>query len=741
MATRAPARPPQRARAAGPTGPSPSTVPAQQLAPRPLTHLRDGCVLTGLGLAGAGAVNGTGHPAWDVPILLGGVLGGTATVVAGERARRRGQAQDRLVEALAPLLGVRQLDRRTVQLRAWSRGWPGQPGKIVIRYAPGASDSDPQWKAAVLEVAGARLLAPYEVASHDQRRCRLVLQVVPVAERTEEQKPAVVLRAERAISELLGPSAKVVDVVLDGEELRAVEVTHQAAAKLAVSGYRTRVERVISTMMPGRWRAVWNLEGDSVRFELRPTLPASVWLPAQIPTDTEDLLLNYRNVAVPYAIDEDGHELVWNPARVPQLMLTGGTGTGKTSTAHALLGKVTQYGWPVWVLDAKRVEFLGFRDWPNVQIVAGSVPHQVALVHQVKKLVEYRYQLIESGRTAVTDFEPLVVIFDEFAEFRANLMAWYAQIKQRGDPAKPPTLSDAASIARLARTARVHVILATQRPDAEFLGGEMRDNFGQRISMGRLSPQGAMMMWDNPAVGVSLPRDRTGRAMSTLPDGRVAEVQCFRFPDMNAPEGSPERELLEAIRPAESRHPRLVIAPPEETLDLDGGATELTFRHYAEAPWAKASERPDLDRVAHVDDLDPAQRRALASTLASLGISDAREIPPARPSLRLVGGPGGEPASALGASPEEAPDVDVDELAGYGEAVPVGPTELAPGDLVEVEEGAGVWGVVEGPPEDDVTCPGMVAISWRGDGDETGSLSLDEDSTVLVRRPLEEDDA
>ena len=57
-----------------------------------------------------------------------------------------------------------------------------------------------------------------------------------------------------------------------------------------------------------------------------------------------------------------------------------------------------------------------------------------------------------------------------------------------------------ASLARKARTARIHLVLSTQRPDAEFLGGEMRDNFGQRMSMGRLSPQGAMMMWENPAV-------------------------------------------------------------------------------------------------------------------------------------------------------------------------------------------------------------------------------------------------
>ena len=77
-----------------------------------------------------------------------------------------------------------------------------------------------------------------------------------------------------------------------------------------------------------------------------------------------------------------------------------------------------------------------------------------------------------------------------------------------------------------------------------------RDNFGFRISMGRLSPQGAMMMWENPAVGVSLPRACTGRATATHEDGKPVEVQCYRFPDMHAAPGSQEQQLLEALRPS-----------------------------------------------------------------------------------------------------------------------------------------------------------------------------------------------
>ena len=728
-------RPPTR------TGTAP--VPAAKVAARPCTHGRDSVLV----LAGAGVAFGVlplvGYPSLAWWVLGIGLVLAVVVALRGDLMRRRHELEDRLLEALAPLLGVRHLDRRIVRLGRWSRGWPGSPTKIRVYYAPGAADGESTWKGEVLAVVAGRLLAPYEVAKHDRRKCTLWLRLVSDDENAADP-PYCQIRAERAITELIGPTTKVTGVEMDGEELRSITVSHQAGAKLAASGYRTRIERVISTMMPGRWRAVWDLEGDSVRFEVRPSLPASVWLPARRPEASDDLLKNYREVKIPCAVDEDGREVLWYPARVPQAMLTGGTGTGKTSMAHALLGQITQYGWPVWVLDAKRVEFLDLRTWPNVQIVAGSVPQQVALVHAAWELMEYRYQLIEDGKATVNDFEPLVVFLDEFAEFRSNLLEWYAQIKQRGEPAKPPTLAEVASLARKARTARIHLVLSTQRPDAEFLGGEMRDNFGFRMSMGRLSPQGAMMMWENPAVGVALPRSCTGRATATHEDGKPVEVQCYRFPDLHPQAGSEEERLLEQIRPDEERWPRLVIVPPDPPTDADGnrlmdsnGPVPLTFRDYAQARWDLAENRPDLDPLATTEaEQDRPDGRELASTLAALGIRTPQGAGATR--LRDVTSPRYmEPSEQPAAVTAELGE-DLDEYAGYAQPTNTGPHGLMVGDLIEVEDGTGIWVVVDEPPEDDPVAPGMVAVSWRGDGDESGSISLPEDTQIQVRRPEEE---
>ena len=220
--------------------------------------------------------------------------------------------------------------------------------------------------------------------------------------------------------------------------------------------------------------------------------------------------------------------------------------THNTVAEHTLLVQASRYGWPVWVVDGKSVEFLAHQDWPNVQVVATSIQEQVAVIHRAWELMEHRYSLITSGRASVKDFTPLLLFIDEWADFRGNLTNWYAEVKVKGEPTKPPAFVKVSSLARKGRTSRVHLVFGTQRPDAEYFGGDMRDNFRARISMGRLSPQGAMMMWENPAVGVSLPRGKRGRGTAIDDDNRPVEVQDYLTPKPGeAPPGSEDAARLE----------------------------------------------------------------------------------------------------------------------------------------------------------------------------------------------------
>ena len=716
-----------------------SAAPAMVLATPTTPWLRNAVLTVAAGIAALAAGQLTGHLAAGWAALIASLPIAVLIGALGKRKQLRRQLADRLLQAVAPQLGLRSLDRRAVNASRWSRGWPGVPTQIVLRYAPGLDDVDPQWQHDILTTASRLLLERYRVDVVHHQRCWMRLQLAGPVEK-EDSAPAVQVRAERTISELIGPTASITRTEFVDGELVLIEGHHQAGAKLAASGYRARIERVLSTMLPGRWRAHWDMENDGFRFELRPSFPASIWLPVTTRPDAEAVLETYDSLAIPYGVDEDGDVMVWRPAVDPNLMLVGSPGTGKTVTAHTLLTQVTGYGWPVWVVDGKSIEFLGFQSWPNVQIVGTSIEQQVAIIHRAWEVMERRYELITTGQARESDFEPLLVFLDEWADFRANLMSWYAGVKVKGDPTKPLVLIEAGSLARKGRTSRVHLVFGTQRPDAEYFGGDMRDNFRMRVSMGRLSPQGAMMMWESPTTGTSIPRGCRGRATTINDDNRAVEIQTYRTPDPRKTlPGSDEAKLLDQLRPTKVVHDRLLIVPPRGELDIDTSEiNEPTYSDYATAPWVRAVDRPDLDPVQsrlgeHVDG------RTLASPMTVFGLTDAPATLSGRPQLRLVhaGAAAAADSAPRSALPPAEEEYGYDPFEGYGFPTSMAARLLTAGDLVLVDEDEMTWGVLEEDPTEDLEDEGYLALSWRSDDDDSGVLSVPTDHSFTVRRPTE----
>lgn len=688
---------------------------------------------------GIGAVAAGPLTPYAVAGSVGGVGVAAGSLAAGVwswRRARRDAALDKLRLALSPLIGGSSVSK--VQGSGWSGGWVGTPTRLRLHYDPQVRSHDPKWEPAIRETCQARLGSRFSIEQHDQRQCQIVLRADPVV--LESAAAAEVRRrTERNLIRLLGPTAKIVSIAAAEGVATRVEASHEDSPRFAPAGYRARVERAFSDTMPGRWRARWDLERDRVVFEMRPELPDTIWLPTPRVPPGDYLMHNYREVSILLAVDEDGQEVRWYPAKVPHLLACGGTGTGKTSLTHGIVGQFAKFGWPVWISDAKGGEFIDFRDYPNVQIIASSTYQHVALINQALAVVEHRYSLVEAGLAKTRDFTPLVVILDEFAELREDLLQWYPQVKGTKGESKPPTLRQVGRLARKARTARVHLVVALQRPDVAFLTGEMRDNFGQRISFGRLSPQGAMMMWDSVVTGVSLPRGKPGRAIAMNEASVPVEVQCFRFPEMDAPPGSEAQSFLQELRPAEAVHPRLVVVPAEEALaeqlgiTVQEAATRTTFWDFARAPWALAADRPDLDPVLAMAGVQISDRQALASPMTVLGLNEVC-IPdyPGRVVGRVVGGS----QRAARDEPEPSEPTSVEEWPGFGapEAIPA--SHVQAGDVVLVDEGLDRWAQIQLPPEEDLLDPDRLAIFWRdADGDEE-TLSVECDEPVLTRRPV-----
>lgn len=643
-----------------------------------------------------------GGPVWVVAVL--GLVAIVGTVVLGLRSVQRQQVVDRYIESVAPALAVRVLTRSVVVAKGWTRGWPGAPRKLVIRYSSALEDDSRELQWTIVEQARRRFGVSYGRRQRGRdrlaRRSIAVLEQVADADlRTEE----VEQRAVDYMHTLFGADANV-QVEMGETDPKAFIVKHRRGAQLAASGYRDRLERVVSTLFPGRWRAHWNLIRDSVRFELRPKMPSKVTLPTTDST-IDDPRLRYLEMKVPIGVDEDGEPLCWIPKRNPHFLITGGTGKGKTVLEHSVLAYWTSQGFEAWVIDGKRIEFIGWRTWPNVSIVAAKVEHQVRLVHAAHEEMERRYALIESGEATISDFEPLLIVTDEFATFKGRVMQWYPTVKAKGAPTKPPLFDLYHDIERLGRSAGIHLVTGLQRPDVEFLSGEGRDNYSQRFSLGRLSPQGAQMMWESYTTGVTLPANTRGYGITLNAEGTPVEALAYFTPDPKDATDPDDVRLLEQLRPTEVRYPRRAVADPSPAIDYEGSEDEYA---YVYADYASARLIPfEASPTAHVEDEQlEVERRLPAPDVADEGIDIAAD--------------------------------EADPYAGYADEAAVGVDDLIEGHLICVDESLDQWGVVTGEPAPDVVDDDCIGLDYRDfDTGEPEYLAVPNGSTIRTRIPKE----
>ncbi|WP_435740111.1 FtsK/SpoIIIE domain-containing protein [Clavibacter nebraskensis] len=662
----------------------------------------------------------------DNALLVTGAVTGTVLMSAGTIAlncqhRSRVELADMYLLKLSPSLGWPQPDRHHLTASGWSGGWVGTPKRVKIRFNPLADESAPQIIAEARRLAKRLFGTGYKLTRQNDRRGILVLTRVDSA--SESNTDVQIERVKTVTSKIFGADSTCKTRFADSGELREITVTYEVTPRLSSAALRARIETQISAVLHGRWRAFWDLQNDTVRLELRPQLQSYIPNP-NIAPDEVDPLKTYDKLEVPVAIDEDGNTIVWKPKDDPHGIITGKTGKGKTVALLNIVMYLAACGWKVWGIDGKRIELLGLRSHPNVQLLAGRVDHQARVAHEMYEMMQRRFEQYEAGLVKLEDFEPVLFVIDEYKTFRNAVTAWYRTVKPKGASTVPATLQEISDFVSLARKARMHLVLGLQRPDAEFLTGDMRDNFNFRMSFGRLSPEAAKMMWDSFSTGVTIPLSSKGRGMAVNRAGIPVEVQAYWTPDpyQTDPDNPAvwvfpnDLQLIEQLQPKVRLHESMRIIDPEDAgdwVDLDG----------------KDKAAPDYNdymaaRITTVSAAEAAPKRLMAGVYESASKVAVLE--------RIT-------------TDNEEPEIpDEDEMfAGYDASQETSVEELLDDDgelrregvLVLIDEGTDSWGLVDFI-ELSLDDEGEVEISYRDFATgEPGSLSVPGSESLSVRLP------
>ncbi|MCS3494464.1 energy-coupling factor transporter ATP-binding protein EcfA2 [Arthrobacter sp. JUb119] len=647
--------------------------------------------------------------------LLGIVVVG-ASVLHGRR-RRKDRIMDELVLRTYDALGAKRIDRKLIRCDKWTRSLLPKPAALLFHHNPVTWDGKPLGQTRANLVIGLALkpilqkLFPAMAIKIEPGPQPFTLVASLQDVETEQEgtsEESADTRAQLVASELFKDPMEV-ETTADPDGVEEVTVKHHQGTDFAMAARRNRVERIFNTRVPGHWRAHWDTVGDVVVFKQRKELPSMVKIDI---SSFKPILTHsqYTAFEVPIAAAENNLVVTWRPYLQSHALIVGPTGSGKTVILHNMAIACSHAGLRVWVVDGKRVEFLGFRWWPNVEFIAAKVPHQIKLIHDAKKLMDERYDLIEDGKASLDDFEPLILIIDEVASLVKRIESWWAEQGYKGKPPVKEWLSD---LGRLARTAKIHLVLGLQRPDVEFLNGEMRSNFGARYSVGRLDPQGAMMMWENAAVGTTVARSKKGRGFATTLDGDVVESQFIYAPNPDPVAPGFDPAFVTAVRPSQTRWGiKHIEDVPDIQIDIDGKEQPSLLDDYLDA---KIIDGPHPNWVKHEEGEGPAE--------------NADETPETVEETEILESwlPGDDSAS-------DSEDDDASFEGFSDQTISVEPAKLEPGDLVEIDEDLELWGVVEDVLIDEVGAQ----IDYRAmSTGEPEMLALEPSDKVRTRKPVD----
>lgn len=166
----------------------------------------------------------------------------------------------------------------------------------------------------------------------------------------------------------------------------------------------------------------------------------------------------------------DGQKMWMDLAQNPHMIIAGATGSGKSTLLHNIIANLFNYNdVALHLIDPKRIEFADYEDGLKSRInVLYTYDEAVSMINSAIDVMEIRYDLIKAGHKP-DSFKPIVIMIDEFADLivQDQNFAFYNGL---------------CRLAQKCRAARIHIILATQRPSVDIINGAIKANFPARIA-------------------------------------------------------------------------------------------------------------------------------------------------------------------------------------------------------------------------------------------------------------------
>lgn len=364
-----------------------------------------------------------------------------------------------------------------------------------------------------------------EPAAHDDTHAEVCVKIEDGLREDWKVGPKLSLTVRVDAVDELGPVAFVVEYpskVKDQSDDVRLALVDKVAAK---AGHR--------------WTGDWDTENNRVVVRRRPPLPDRIENPMGSADDPGQGLPWH---VIPFGVAEGGGLACLDFKKEPHALISGRTRRGKTVVARTIMLRSAANGLRVLGIDPKQVEFDGYQAIEGIEVYDEDEAN-IAAVEALHAEMKRRYSKKRQRIARLDSHQPIVAVVDEYQEFVevANRI-WKAE----GNKGEHPVIDDAQSIVRLGAAANIFLIFLTQRSDASWFSGLLRENLGWRAGVGRLSAEASRMLGLR-GRGQDVPGIK-GRTTYLGPDGEIEEAQAYWTPNPGAEDlTDADRALLDRL--------------------------------------------------------------------------------------------------------------------------------------------------------------------------------------------------